>query len=80
MVGCPKSTLKPFSSNIKHLIKIDARNSERRYLEVYDRFSLLYFNIQCIEYDVSIRFFYLGDFGIGENNEYPRLMFSGEKK
>ena len=59
---------------------MNARTIEKRYIEVYDRFSLLYFYLNCLEHDITIRFYFLGDFDKKESNNEKRLLFASEKK
>lgn len=82
-VGINKSSVKPFHSQAfqnPHQIRVEARKMEKRYIEIYDRFSLLYFCINCLEYDLTVRFYYLGDFDRPEGSDDRRLLFVSERK
>ena len=83
IVGINKSSIKPFMNmafNNSLQVKIEARKVERRYIEIYDRFSLFYFCLNCPDYDITIRFYYMGDFHSQKNDDDRRLLFTSDKK
>lgn len=70
--GVNKATLKPFGNqsfgnSLK--IKVEAGKIEQYFIEIFDRFSLVYFCIKCLEHDITLRLYYLGDFTKAEGQE-----------
>lgn len=83
MIGIARTTIKPyynhtFANSLK--ININAGKVEHHFLEIYDRFSMLYFCVKSIGYDITIRLFHLGKFNEAEGTTEKKLLFSYDKK
>ena len=60
-MGYPKDSLSPFNNTgLCQQIAVGRGKTEYRYLEIVEDYSLVYFTVQALSMDITIRLHYLG--------------------